>query len=128
VWWYPRYSSTSKRAETEKVAVAQAKGGLKWSLDTNIASAKSVKLGKNTVPCTIASVAAALITLEVLGPKNVSGISGSKAVGGAPGSKTIADAKKSTTSIKKCIVPAVGALAEISSGGTQGSLLDGQAF
>jgi hypothetical protein len=55
----------------------------------------------------------------------VSNASGSKAGGGGQGSKIIA--KKATTSVKKHIVPAIGALAEISLEGTQESSPLGQA-
>jgi hypothetical protein len=62
---------------------------------------------------------------EAFSSKSVSDTSGSKADGGHPGSKTVAGAKKATTSIKKCIVLAIGALAEISSEGTQESMPHG---
>jgi hypothetical protein len=57
----------------------------------------------------------------------VSNASGSKAGGGGQGSKIISGAKKATTSVKKHIVPAIGALAEISLEGTQESSPLGQA-
>jgi hypothetical protein len=52
-----------------------------------------VKLSKNIVPCTIASAAAARVTHEVHGSKNVSDASGSKAGGGGQSSKIVAGAK-----------------------------------
>jgi hypothetical protein len=47
---------------------------------------------------------------------------------GGPGSKTVAGAKGATASIKRRIVPTIGALAEISSEGTQESSPHGQAL
>jgi hypothetical protein len=44
-------------------------------------STKYAKLSKNIVPRVIASAAAAHITLEAPGPKNVSGAPGSKPMG-----------------------------------------------
>jgi hypothetical protein len=116
-----------KKVETAKVAAAQVKGGLKWSSDTDISSAKSAKLSKNNVPHTIASAAAVCITPEVRGSKNASGVLVSKADGGGPGSKTVVGAKKATTSIKKHIIPAIGARVEISLEGTDESSPHGQA-
>jgi hypothetical protein len=81
--------------------------------------AKSAKLSKNIVPCAIASTAVVRITLEAPGLKIVSG---------ASGSKTVAGAKKATVFVKRCIVPAIGSLAEISSEVTQESLPHGQTF
>jgi hypothetical protein len=117
-----------KRMETAKVTVAQVKGGFKKSLDVDIASAKSAELSKNTIPRAIASTVTARITLEASGPKNVSGSSGSKASGGGSCSKTAAGAKKAITSAKKCIVPTIGGLAEISSEESQESSPHGQPF
>jgi hypothetical protein len=82
-----------KRAETAKVTMAQVKGGLKWSSDTDITSAKSAKLSKNIVPCTLTSAAMAHITLEAPGPKNVFGDLSSKA-----------GPKKATMLVKKHIL------------------------
>jgi hypothetical protein len=87
-----------------------------------------MKLRKSTVPRAIASVAAARITHEVQGMKNVSGALGFKAGGGGPSSKTMTSVKKAITSAKKHIVPAIGALAEISSKGTQESSPHGKAL
>jgi hypothetical protein len=97
------------------------KDGFKQSLDMDITSVKSMKLSKNIVPHTIASAAAACITLEASGPKNVSGASGSKAGRGGSGSKTTGGAIMATASFKKHIIPAIGALAEISSEESQES-------
>jgi hypothetical protein len=58
----------------------------------------------------------------------VSGTSGSKAGRDGLGSKTAAGVKKATTSAKKHIVPAIGALAKISSEESQESSPHGQAF
>jgi hypothetical protein len=116
-----------KWMEIVKVIVAQVKGGLKRSSDVDISSAKSVKLSKNIIPCAIASAATDHFRPEVHSSKSVSSASGSKADAGGPGSKTVAGAKKATTSIKKRIVLAIGALAEISSKGTQESTPHGQA-
>jgi hypothetical protein len=93
-----------KRAETAKVTMAQVKGGLKRSSDTDITSAKSAKLSKNIVPRTLTSAAMAHITLEAPGPKNVFGDLSSKAGGGGSGSKTAAGAKKATMLVKKHIL------------------------
>jgi hypothetical protein len=91
-----------KRAETAKVTMAQVKGGLKRSSDTDITSAKSAKLSKNIVPRTLTSAAMAHITAP--GPKNVFGDLSSKAGGGGSGSKTAAGAKKATMLVKKHIL------------------------
>jgi hypothetical protein len=64
----------------------------------------------------------------VSGPKNVPGASGSKAGGGGSGSKTTGGAKKDVASIKKHIILAIGALAEISLKESQESSLHCQAF
>jgi hypothetical protein len=119
--------SEKKWIETVKAAAAWVKGGLKWSSDADISSAKSVKLSKNIVPHAIASAVATCITPEARGSKNVSGTLGCTTGGGGPYSKAIPGAKKATTSTKKCIILAIGALAEISSKGTQESPPHGQA-
>jgi hypothetical protein len=120
-------ASEKKKVETTKVAAVQVKGGLKRLSDTDISSAKSGKLSKNTVPCAIGFVATTRITPEACSSKNVFGALGSKAGGGGPSSKTVASGKKITMSIKKRIVPAIGALAEIYSEGTLESSPHGQA-
>jgi hypothetical protein len=104
------------------------KGGFKQLSDTDIASVKSTKLSMNIVPRTIASAATPHITLEASGPKNVCGASCSKAEGDGSGSKTTAGAKKATASIKKVIIPAIEALAEISLEESEESSPHGQAF
>jgi hypothetical protein len=58
-----------RRTEIAKVTVTQSKGGFKWLSDKEIASTKSVKLSKNTVPHTIASATTLHITHEACGPK-----------------------------------------------------------
>jgi hypothetical protein len=70
-----------RRTEIVKFTAVQVKGGLEWSSDMDILSAKSMKLSKNIVPRTIASAAAAHITHEARSLKNVSGALGSKAGG-----------------------------------------------
>jgi hypothetical protein len=79
-----------------------------------------MKLSKNTIPRAIASMATMHVTLEEPGSKNVSGALGSKAGEGGPSPKIIVGAKKATTSIKEYNVT-IGALANISSEGTQES-------
>jgi hypothetical protein len=116
-----------KRIEPENFTEAHVKGGLKWSSDADISSAKFVKLSKSIVPHAISSAAAARITLEMHSLKSVSSASGSKAGGGGLGSLTVPRAKKAAPSAKKCIVPAIGALAAISSEGTQELSPHGQA-
>jgi hypothetical protein len=58
-----------RRTDTAKVVTVQVKGGLKWSSDMDILSAKSTKLSKNIVPHTIASAATTHITPEAHGLK-----------------------------------------------------------
>jgi hypothetical protein len=94
----------------------------------DIASTKSAQLSKNTIPHAFASMAVMRITLDAPGPKNVSCASGSKAGGGGLGSKIVVSVKKDITSIRKCIVLAIGVLAEISWEGTHESSPHGLAF
>jgi hypothetical protein len=107
-----------RRMETARVTVTQSKGSLKRSSDTDISSAKSTKLSKNNVPH----------THEARGPENVYGASGSIAGGGGPSSRTVTGVKKAIVSTKNQIVPGIGALAEISSEGTQESSPHGHAL
>jgi hypothetical protein len=116
-----------KGTEPAKVSGARVKGGLKRPSDADILTAKSVKLSKGIVPRAIASAATARITPEARGSLNSFDSSGSKTGGRDPSSKTggkgsgskiMPGAKKVTPSAKKRIVPAIGALATISSEGT----------
>jgi hypothetical protein len=101
-----------KGAKPVKVSGVRVMGGLKWPLNADILPARSVKLSKGIVHHTIASVAATRITLRA---------SGSKTSGRDPGSKTMLRVKKAALSAKKRIILAIGALAMISSEGTQES-------
>jgi hypothetical protein len=78
-------------------------------------------------PHAIASVIVERITPETCNSIHLFYASGSKAGGRGPGSKSIPGAKKIAPSIKKRIVPAIGALAAISSEGTQESSSHDQA-
>jgi hypothetical protein len=111
--------SEKKGTEYTKVDAADAKGGLKWSSNTDDSSARSAKLSKGVVPHTIASAAAARITPVACGLTNVLN---------APGSKIVSGAKKVAPFAKKCIVSAIGALAMISTEGTQESSPHDQAL
>jgi hypothetical protein len=87
---------------------------------------KSTKLSKNIVPRAIASMATVRIALEVPGLKNVTGTSSSKAGGGGPSSKIVVGVKGPISSVKRCIIPTIGAPADISLEGTQESTPHGQ--
>jgi hypothetical protein len=113
--------SEKKGTELVKVIGACAKGGLKWPLDTDILSTKSVKLSKGIVLRTIASMATACITPEAHDSINKFSASGSKTGGRGPGSKVVPEAKKVAAFPKKRIIPAIGALNTISSEATQES-------
>jgi hypothetical protein len=110
-----------KSTEPVKVSGAHAKGGLKRPLGADILPTKSVNLSKGIVPHAIALVVVARITHEVHNSTNMSSASGSKAGGRDPGSKAMSGARNVALSTKKRIVPASGALAAISSEGTQES-------
>jgi hypothetical protein len=120
----------NKGTEPAKVSGAHAKGGLRWPSDADIMAAKSMKLSKGIVPCTIASVVAVRITPKACSLVNSFGASGSNISGRDPGSKiggrdpsskTVPEAKKATPSAKKPIIPVIGDLAMISSEWTQES-------
>jgi hypothetical protein len=101
--------------EPMEASGACASGGSKRPSGMNILSAKSVKLSKGIVPCTIASTA-------TCDPENLHRASGCRAIDAGPSSRATHGTKKAAPSTKKCIVLAIGALAVISLKGTQESL------
>jgi hypothetical protein len=126
----------NKGAEPAKTSVLLRKRGLKQSSNTNVASVKSVKLSKKTLPRAITSGAAAYGTLGLFGSKNApgasvpgagGGVSGSKAVAGFLVSKATSGAKKAAAPSNKHHIPMVGAMAELSSEESQESSPHGQA-
>jgi hypothetical protein len=110
-----------KGAELAKVSRVRASGGSKRPSGAYVLPAKSVKLSNGTVPCAIASATMACIMPETRGPKDLLSASGSKSGGKRPGCKIVPRAK-ATPSAKKCIAPAIGALAAMSSGGLRNRL------
>jgi hypothetical protein len=110
-----------KGTELAKVSGVRAKGGVKWPSDVDILAAKSIKLSKGIVPRAIASATATCITPKARGSLDSLGTLGSKIDKNVASSKTMLRAKKVTPSAKKCLVPAIGALATISWEGTQES-------
>jgi hypothetical protein len=110
-----------KDAEPAKVSGARMSGGSKRPSSTDILPVRAAKLSKGTIPRTIASAAVACITFEMHGSENLLSTSGSKAGGRGPGCKTVPGSRKAIPSIKKHIIPAIGALATVSSEGTQES-------
>jgi hypothetical protein len=137
-----------KRADSAKGSVAPGKVGVKRPSDANVASLKSVKLSKKTIPHTIASAVVAHGTLMASGLKTVpgtsdpvaaegpqsskmtEGTSSSKSAGGASGfnvtrgglvSKGAASSKKVVAPVKKRRVPPTGPMAGASSKESQDS-------
>jgi hypothetical protein len=97
----------------------RAKGGLKLPLDADILATKSAKLSKGILPRAIASVTMARITPGARGSLDSFSASGSKTGRRDPSSKTMPEAKKVTSSAKKRIILATGALEMLSLDGTQ---------
>jgi hypothetical protein len=136
-----------KRADSAKGSVAPGKVGVKRPSDANVASLKSVKLSKKTIPHTIASAVVAHGTLMASGLKTVpgsdpvaaegpqsskmtEGTSSSKSAGGASGfnvtrgglvSKGAASSKKAVAPVKKRRVPPTRPMAGASSKESQDS-------
>jgi hypothetical protein len=104
-----------------KVSGACAEGGVKRPSGVDIVVPKSAKLRKGIISRAIASMATACITPEERGSLDSLGALGSKTGGRDRSSKTVPGAKKVTPSAKKHIVLVIGALATISSEGTQES-------
>jgi hypothetical protein len=112
-----------KGAGLMKVSRSRVSGGLKWPLGADIPPAMFAKLSKGTVPRAIASTATAHIMLETRISEVSAGAGGAKGDGRHLGCK-IRPSAKAAPSAKKCIVPAIGALAALSSEGTEESLHD----
>jgi hypothetical protein len=110
-----------KDTESTKVSRACAKGDMERPLGADILPIKSTKLSKGIVPRVIATVAVACITPVAHGLVNLISTLGSKASEKDPGSKTVPGVKKAAPSARKHIASAIGALATISSQGTQES-------
>jgi hypothetical protein len=108
-----------KVAEKKSVGLAKISGSCgsgssKRPSSADILLAKSTKLSKGTIPHAVASAA----TTRIL---NVStGAGGAKGGERRPGYKTMLGGK-ATPSTKKRIIPAIGALAALSSDGTEES-------
>jgi hypothetical protein len=103
-----------------KVSGSCTSAGLKRPLGADILLAKSMKLSKGTIPRVIASAATACIMLVTRIPEVSAGVGGAKGSGMRPGCKTLPGAKVAP-SAKKRIVVAMGALATLSSDGTEES-------
>jgi hypothetical protein len=126
-----------------KTSTVPVQIGVKQPSDANVASSKSAKLSKKTIPHVIASAAAAHGTLLAFGSKTAPGASNlvatgdhprSKTIGGTSSSKTVGDvlvskgaagSKKAVTPTKKRRVPPTGPLAGASSKENQDSSLCG---
>jgi hypothetical protein len=87
---------------------------------------KFAKLSKGTIPCTIALVAAAHVMPETHISVVSAGTRGAKGGERRPGSQTVPEVKAAPPA-KKCIIPAIGALAVLSSDGTEESPLHDRA-
>jgi hypothetical protein len=110
-----------KGADPARNFGARASGGSKRPSGATVVPAQSVKLSKGIVPRAIASAAATRITPKLSGPGNLLDASGSRAGDGGLSCTTMPGTKKGATSTKKRIILAIGALAAISSEGTQES-------
>jgi hypothetical protein len=110
-----------KSVEPLKASGARMSGGSKRPSGMNFLSTKYAKLSKGIMPRAIASVAATRIMPETRGPENFLKALGSRANNGGSSYRATPGTKKAAPSTKKCIVPAIGALAGISSDGTQES-------
>jgi hypothetical protein len=108
-----------KGAEPASANGACASGGSKRPSGATIVPAKSLKLSKSIIPRIIALVAAACTMPELHCSGNLLGASGYRAGDVGLSCTTVPGMKKAATSAKKCIVLAIGALAVISSEGTQ---------
>jgi hypothetical protein len=121
-----------KWVDHAKTSAAHGKIGVKQPSDANVASLKSAKLSKKTIPRTIASTTAAHGTLmasrlkTALGasdPVAAGGASGFKVTGGGLVSKGAAGSKKAIVPIKKHLVSLIGPMARASSEESQDSSL-----
>jgi hypothetical protein len=108
-----------KGAEPASANGACASGGSKRPSGATIVPAKFLKLSKSIIPRIIALVAAACTMPELHCSGNLLGASGYRAGDVGLSCTTVPGMKKAATSAKKCIVLAIGALAAISSEGTQ---------
>jgi hypothetical protein len=115
-----------KRAEPVKTSTTPVKIGVKRPSNANVASPKSVKLSKKTIPHAIASAAAAHGTLLAFGlktmpgaldlvttaghpySKTIRGTSGSKTAGGVLVSKGAAGSKKAGRLSRNIMFPGLG--------------------
>jgi hypothetical protein len=103
-----------KGAEVAKFSGARVSGGSKRPSGVDILAAKSMKLTMGTITRALASAATTRILPETRDPEDLLSASGYKSSGRCPGCKTVPRAKATPTA-KKCIVPAIGALAVMSS-------------
>jgi hypothetical protein len=97
--------------EASKTSTPWGKISLNRPSDTEVASVKSIKLSRKTVPHAITAAATERTTLEASGLKSAAGASGSKIIGGTSGSKSTAGANKAFAPVKKCRIPVIGAMA-----------------
>jgi hypothetical protein len=112
---------TEKKGVTHvKVSGSRMSVGSKRPLGAVIVPTKSAKLSKCTVPHAIASVAVARIMPGARISEVLVGVDGAKRSGKSLGFKTVSEAK-AAPSAKKHIIPAIGALAALSSDGTEES-------
>jgi hypothetical protein len=109
-----------KSARLAKVSGSRGSGSSKWPLGADIMPAKSTKLSKGTIPHAVAWVAVARIMPETCILEVSTGAGGAKGSERRLGYKTMPRAKIAP-STKKHLVPAIEALATLSSDGTEDS-------
>jgi hypothetical protein len=112
--WGKRPKVTEKKgAVPAKVSRSRVSANSMWPSGVDILLAKSVKLSKGTIPRVIASAAAACIMPVTRVSEFSGGTGGAKGDGGHPGCTTLPRVK-AAPSTKKRIIPAIGALVELS--------------
>jgi hypothetical protein len=105
-----------------KVSRSHGSGSSKWPSNADIPSAKAVKLSKGTIPYMVASAAAARIIPVKCISEVSTGTGGAKGGERRPSSKNVPGAKVAPYA-KKRIILTIGALAALSSNGTEESSL-----
>jgi hypothetical protein len=101
-------------------------GSSKWPTGADIPPVKSAKLSEGIIPRAVALAAVACIMLETCISMVSTGTEGAKGGEKRPGCKTMPGTKVAPYA-KKCIIPAIGALAALSSDGTEESTLHDRA-
>jgi hypothetical protein len=105
-----------------KVSRSHGSGSSKWPSNADIPLAKAVKLSKGTIPHVVASAAAARIIPVKCISEVSTGTGGAKGGERRPSSKNVPGAKVAPYA-KKRIILTIGALAALSSNGTEESSL-----